>query len=159
MFTKRCSPMHYISICTKQMSLQALYGIVAALTQLFSALNISSCSHPACYVHINKNPLERNQRGGRGGEEIIVVQAWVAGITTMYSQNCVTLWLRQVSNCSGRSRLLLSTACTVVIRAGAAGSCWPVADRFTKICMNRYLETLNGLVPVLLEFWAGLESV
>lgn len=150
MFTKRCSPMHYISICTKQMSLQALYGIVAALTQLFSALNISSCSHLACYVDINKNPqLLKETREQQGEGEIIVVQArQLEGL-----QLCI---VRSVSPPSGSVRYqtaaepLLSTTCTAAV--------WPLADRFTKICMNTFCKLWVDQDQVLrAEFCAGLE--
>ena len=139
MFTKRCSPMHYISICTKQMSLQALYGIVAALTQLFSALNISSCSHLACYVDINKNPqlLKETREQQGGGGDYCSAGTTVGGITTMYCQKCVTTpRLRQVSNCSGAIVIHYMHCCSLA-----------TCRQIYKDLHEYFLQTLSGPGP------------
>ena len=129
MYTKRYSPMHYINICTKQMSLQALYGIVAALTQLFSALNISSCSHLACYVHINKSPQlfkeTRDEEGGGGRDYCVASMSCSARITIVYNYVLSKLCHPPVPTPSG-IKLQRTIHCYPLHAAGAACSHWPL---------------------------------
>ena len=140
--------MHYINICTKQMSLQALYGIVAALTQLFSALNISSCSHLACYVHINKSPqLFKETRDEEGGRDYCVASmSCSARITIVYNYVLSKLCHPPAPSPSGiKLQRTIVIHCMQLVLQAPTGHCRQIYKD-----LHEDLETLIGLVPVLL---------